>query len=53
MSYDLLPGYDRWLDSPFERDMDARVEDADMDERERRAALEADLDEESQEDGYD
>lgn len=36
MSDLLLPGYDRWLDCPFERDMDARVEDAEMDATENR-----------------
>lgn len=34
MSSYLIPGYDRWLDGPFERDIDARAEAAGSDSEE-------------------
>lgn len=34
MSSNLIPGYDRWLDDPFQRDMDARAEAAESDDEE-------------------
>lgn len=45
----LLPGYDRWLDSPFEREMDARARDEE-DNGDDLDGLEEDLREDDDED---
>ncbi len=41
-----LPGYDRWLDAPFQQDMDARAaaeeDDAELDQDDVRADLDLD-----------